>query len=321
MWRFLLTCAAIVTVLFWGDTVAMAQTHFQFPTGRMMPAPHPAAVSHPAAPAAPMTQSTSWSTSWQYSWTNPSAPSVPIYVPYPVYSGYNNPYPYNYSPSLNTPGYPGNPYPGSVSTNYPTQGDTSAHAFNPQKGFRAPPLSKSKSPANSTESKAKVDKLLAMGDASFGKQQYVAAIGHYKAAARIAPELAEPYLRQGFALLAQKRYPLAVKAIRSGLEIRSDWAASSWRLDQIYAEGHLEKTNQQVTKFVDSNPLDADLAIALGVQLYFTEHQRDRAVTYFVRAEQLGANADHVLDPFLPQPALAEAPLRPIGAAPLAPAK
>jgi Tetratricopeptide repeat len=318
MWRVQLAYAAIVTLPFLGMTTARAQTHFQFPTNGLMLPSRPPVVVHPAAPAAPTTHSTSWSYSWHYSWTNPSSP---IYVPYPVYSGYSNPYPYNYSPSLNTPGYPVNSYPGAISTNYPTQGGSSAHEFNPQKGFRAPPLAKSKSHVSSTESKAKVDKLIELGDANFGKQQYAAAIGHYKEAARIAPEMAEPFLRQGFALLAQKRYAQAVKAIRSGLEIRSDWTASSWRLDQIYTEGHLEKTNQQVTKFVEANPLDANLAIALGVQLYFTDHQRDRAATYFVRAQQLGANPDHLLDPFLPQPALAEAPTRPLDKPPLDTAK
>jgi len=155
-----------------------------------------------------------------------------------VYSGYSNPYPYpyNYSPSLNTPAYPVNSYPGSIGTNYPTQNGTSAQPYNASKGFRAP-LAKSKAHANSTESKAKVDKLIEQGDANFGKQQYAAAIGRYKEAAHLAPDMAEPLLWQGFALLAQKRYPLAVKAIRSGLEIRSDWTASSWRLDKIYADG------------------------------------------------------------------------------------
>jgi hypothetical protein len=311
MWRFLLACAAIVSVLFCGKTSAMAQTHFQFPTHGLMAPTRPA----PVHPTAPTTQSSSWYTTWHYSWTNPSPPSSTVYVPYPVYGGYGNPYPYpnNYSPGLNTPGYPVNTYPGSISTNYPTQDGSSAHPFNPQKGFRAS-LDKSKSHATASESKARIDKLIAMGDASFGKQQYAAAIGHYKEAVRLAPEMAEPYLRQGFALLAQKRYPQAVKAIRSGLEIRSDWTASAWRLDQIYAEGHLEKTNQQVTKFVEANPLDANLAIALGVQLYFSEHQRDHAGTYFLRAQQLGANPDHLLDPFLPRPALAEAPARPVDA-------
>jgi tetratricopeptide (TPR) repeat protein len=230
---------------------------------------------------------------------SPYSMNMPFYAPgyanyYPSYYP-NNYYP-NYYPS---PNYSLNSY--SLSGDYPSQRGQSEQ-LNPATSAKA----ESKLRVSDPKSKAKAEKLLAAGDEAFGKQKYSSAVEQYQSAAKLAPDLAEPKLRQGLALVAQKRYPAAIKAFRRGLEIRRDWTDSPLRLDQLYAEGALAKVNQTLTKAVEAKPANSDLLVALGMQLFF-DGQRDRAGTYFARAAGLGANRDRLFDDFMPNPALAEA--------------
>jgi hypothetical protein len=52
---------------------------------------------------------------------------------------------------------------------------------------------------------------------------------------------------------------------------------------------------------VEANPLDSELLIALGMQIFF-DGQQQRAEVFFARAAELGANEDNLLDSFLPRP-------------------
>ncbi len=153
---------------------------------------------------------------------------------------------------------------------------------------------------NTTDDRAKADKLLADGDERFGKQQLSAALERYRVAAQLAPNLADAYLRQGFTLVAQKKYVPAVRLYHRSLELAADWSRSVVRLDELHGEERSRRITKLLTKSAEAEPLDADLAFLLAMQLFFTG-QRDRAQLYFVRAEFLGGNQDHLLDAFLPQ--------------------
>jgi tetratricopeptide (TPR) repeat protein len=227
--------------------------------------------------------------------------------------GYANYYPSNYYPNY-YPGY----YPTNYPNYYPNYNPNAVSAAASQSGnngsrqgltnsdeFDKVAKARCKIRASDLKSKAKADKLIAAGDEAFRKQKYAAAVQQYQSAARAAGDLAEPYLRQGFALVAQQRYVAAVKAFRRGLEIRHEWTDASLRLDQLYAEDALTKTNQALTKAVETRPGDPDRLVALGMQLFF-DGQRDRAGMYFARAAGLGANRDRLLDDFLSNPALAD---------------
>jgi hypothetical protein len=159
------------------------------------------------------------------------------------------------------------------------------------------------------EWKARAGKFIGFGDTNFGKQSYLSAVERYKTAAEMAPDLAEPYLRQGFAFVAMGQYESAVKAFRRGLKIRSDWSDSPFRLDQIYGDAQIAKTAhlENLAKAVEANPLDSELLVALGMQLFF-DGQPERSEVFFARAAQLGGNDDKLLDDFLPRPAPAGAP-------------
>lgn len=172
------------------------------------------------------------------------------------------------------------------------------------------PAPKTKAKVTNAETKAKAGRFLAYGDANFGKQKYLPAAERYKTATEIAPDIAESYLRQGFALVAIGQYESAAKAFRRGLKVRSNWSDSGFRLDQIYGADRLAKTAhlENLAKAVEANPLDSELLVTLGVQLYF-DGQRDRAGVFLGRASQLGGNEDRLLNNLLPKPA----PKEPVG--------
>jgi hypothetical protein len=168
----------------------------------------------------------------------------------------------------------------------------------------AEPSARRRIRTSNAEQKAKAGRFLGFGDGNFGKQKYLPAVERYKTAAQMAPDLAEPYFRQGYALVALGQYENAAKTFRRGLKIRSDWTDSPFRLDQIYGGARLAKTQhlENLAKAVEANPLDVNLLLTLGMQLFF-DGQRDRASVFFARAAQLGGNEDRLLNDFLPRPA------------------
>ena len=153
------------------------------------------------------------------------------------------------------------------------------------------------------EQKARAGRYIGFGDANFGKQKYLAALERYKTASKSAPDVAEAYVRQGFALFALGQYGSAAHAFRRGLRIRSDWTGSPFRLDQMYDGARLSKTGhiESLAKAVEANPLDAELLMVLGMASFF-DGQRDRAAVFFAGSAQLGGNDDHLLDDLLPKP-------------------
>ena len=169
--------------------------------------------------------------------------------------------------------------------------------------------------ASTADQKTKAERYIGLGDANFAKQKYFLAVERYKSAAQMAPDLAEPYFRQAYALVALGQYASAAKVFRRGLKIRSDWSDSLFRLEEVYGDGKVAKTEhfERLAKAVEANPLDASLLTVLGLELFF-DGQAQRAGVFLVRAAQLGANGDHLLDGFLPKPG-------PAGAQGAAPAK
>ncbi len=180
--------------------------------------------------------------------------------------------------------------------------NNAAPARHPQPADAAP-AAKPKLRTTNPQSKAKAGKFIAYGDANFGKQKYLSAVERYKTAAQIAPDMAEAYFRQGYALIAMSQYAEAFKAFRRGLGIRGEWHDSAFRLDQLYAGAGAAKTAhlENLAKAVEANPMDSDLLVALGMQLFF-DGQRARSELFFARAAQLGANDDRLLDDFVPRP-------------------
>ncbi|MBI3836772.1 MAG: hypothetical protein HY288_02405 [Planctomycetia bacterium] len=224
-----------------------------------------------------------WGGGYPYWWTGAFTSPFPYYI-----------YPYPYLPNYGLVPQPRTP---------------AGRALDQLKNDVGEPPAKPKPKVTNAAAKAKAGKFIAFGDANFGKQKYLPAVERYKTAAEMAPDLAEPFLRQGHALVALGQFESAAKAFRRGMKIRSDWSDSGFRLDQIYGADRLAKIThlENLAKAVEANPLDSDLLITLGVQLYF-DGQRDRARVFFARAAQLGGNEDRLLNDVLPKPGPAGAP-------------
>jgi tetratricopeptide (TPR) repeat protein len=140
---------------------------------------------------------------------------------------------------------------------------------------------------------------LDFGDNHFLKQQYSDALERYRKAAQVAPQLADAYFRQGFALSAMGKYEPAAKAFKRGLEIDPDWADSDFRLTEIYGADDAAKkaTEDALARAVNGEPNNGDLALLLGIHYYF-DGKKDQAVTLLERASKVGGN-DSALKGFL----------------------
>jgi tetratricopeptide (TPR) repeat protein len=200
-------------------------------------------------------------------------PGYSIYAPQPAYNNYYRP---NY--------YPINSY-------YPSTESDREKARKTRIALHP----------SSSESRVKAGGFIAAGDAHFGKQKYPAAIERYRAAVRAAPDLAEPHLRLGFAMVAQGNYAGAAKAFRRGLELGPDWADSTFALESISAKTILAETNERLAKALADEPMSPDLLVATGLQLYFSG-QRDRAGIYLAQAARLGAIDAHAVESLVPKP-------------------
>ncbi len=225
-------------------------------------------------------------------WAYPSYPSVAFLPSTPIYST-----PIFSSPVISTPAVSAPPAAAPAAAPVP-----SAPADVP----RGQPK------VTNPEQKAKAGKFISFGDGNFASQKYLAALGRYKTAAQIAPDLAEPQLRQGAAHVALGQYDAALKAFRRALRINPDAATSNFRLEVIYVGDPLAKTThlENLAKAVEANPFNSDLLALMGIELHF-DGQPDRAALFFQRSAQLGGNDDHLLDGFLPKPAPAGVPANP----------
>lgn len=151
---------------------------------------------------------------------------------------------------------------------------------------------------SSYEDKQRSRKLVGEGDASFARRSYVSAAARYQEAIRVAPDAADAYPRAALALVARRKYPAAANSMLAAFDAQANWFDAP-PLGSLYAPGELEKTTSRLQRLVDSNPMNAQFALALGVQLFFTG-DREQAQLYLNRAEQLGIDKQGRLAGFRP---------------------
>lgn len=152
--------------------------------------------------------------------------------------------------------------------------------------------------------RANAARFMDFGDANFHKQDYNAAYERYRTAAKLAPDLAAPFLRQALALVAFGRYERAADTLRRALRIEGNPDRIRLRLDELYANNAIAKTAhlEALALAVEQNSQSADLMLVLGMYL-FLDGKADRATPVFLRCSQLGGNEDGVISGFLPRPA------------------
>jgi hypothetical protein len=154
--------------------------------------------------------------------------------------------------------------------------------------------------ASNAAARERAQHFLSAGDRLFREQKHHEALQRYKNAASAAPDVADAYFRQGFALVATNRFDLAAAAFRRGLTLEPNWAESLFRLDELYGDADLAKQahiDALAGAALDA-PEDADLMFVLGVVLHF-DGQAERARRFFVRSRELAADGAPHLDGFL----------------------
>ena len=143
-------------------------------------------------------------------------------------------------------------------------------------------------------------RFLGFGDAHFANAKYADANARYRKAATAAPQLADCYFRQAYALIAMGRYDLAVGALQRGLKLQPDWPKSGFRNTELYADNPQAKVAhlETLAEASEKDPHNADLLFLVGVMLYF-DGKEERARPFFERAVQLLAGNDTHVRAFL----------------------
>jgi hypothetical protein len=141
---------------------------------------------------------------------------------------------------------------------------------------------------SNAETRARAATFIEHGDEHFRKQKFNEAYGRYRDAAKEAPDLAEPYLREAFALSAIGQYENAAKALRRGLAIKPDWAQAGFQLKSLYGANKIAKIahRESLAKEVAEHPQSADLMFLLAVVLYCDDNPQ-RSQAFFLRAKTL----------------------------------
>jgi Flp pilus assembly protein TadD len=179
----------------------------------------------------------------------------------------------------------------------------------PRTGSTTPAVERPSKPASArgtgAKSLASAQDYMRFGDTKFADRKYAEASQRYRKATQIAPQLADPWFRQGFAQAAigdkdPKRYELAAVAIRRGLELKPEWPKSNFRVSELYGGDDQAKTDhiEALAKAAEAQPNNGDLMFLLGVHLYF-DGRPDRAAPFFKRAAELAAGDRSHLRPFL----------------------
>ena len=153
---------------------------------------------------------------------------------------------------------------------------------------RAAPREVFRPRASSIAARERALRLVMAGDAHWAEQQYQLALQQYKTAAGAARDLATPYLRQGMALIATRRYDLAADAFVRALDVDDAVPDSDFRLDTLYGDLRLAKNShlESLAGRALENPDDARLLFVLGVFLHF-DGEPERALKFFRKSAEL----------------------------------
>lgn len=142
-------------------------------------------------------------------------------------------------------------------------------------------------------------RFIGFGDAHFENQKYADANQRYRKATDVAPQLADGFFRQGYALLALGRYDAAAKAFKRGLGLDAGWPKSNFRNDDLYGPNQAAKTAHldALADAAAKQPKDGDLLFLVGLFLHF-DGQQARARPFLQKAIQLAAGDDAHLRAF-----------------------
>jgi tetratricopeptide (TPR) repeat protein len=147
----------------------------------------------------------------------------------------------------------------------------------------------------------KADQQIATGDMLFREQKFHAALQRYKEAARLAPDMAEPYWRQGHALIATANFELAGGAFKRALALDPATNRDGFTLDKLYGPATIAKTGhfEDLAAWALDHAASSEPYFLMGVTLHY-DGQTDRASKFFARAAEMAGAAGSHLAAFAP---------------------
>ena len=100
-----------------------------------------------------------------------------------------------------------------------------------------------------------------------------------------AQDMAEIFLRQGFAFVALGHYEWAGQAMRRGLKLQRAWKPDDLRLDRLYGPEKVSKTAhlEGLAVSLQKSPHDATALYLTGMELFFDGQVAPRARSSFAR--------------------------------------
>lgn len=137
------------------------------------------------------------------------------------------------------------------------------------------------------------------GDALFQKQRYHEAVQRYRSAIEVAPDVADAYYHQGYALLATGRYDLAAKAFRIALQLDAG-VPGRLRLQELYEHNliALDSHFENLVLKTLNEPSNADLLMLVGLFLR-DKGEVARATRFLRKARQLAGPPADFLQPLI----------------------
>jgi tetratricopeptide (TPR) repeat protein len=145
------------------------------------------------------------------------------------------------------------------------------------------------------DARSKARAYMTQGDNLFREQRYAAAAQQYRAAASMAPDLAEANWRYSHTLVAMGEYDLAVNAVNRALAASSDIGRNGFTLDTLYGDVGTAKTSH--LESLANRALETDSPNAyflLGMTLHYSG-EAVRAEKFFAKAAEVqSGNPTHI---------------------------
>ncbi|WP_254507612.1 tetratricopeptide repeat protein [Anatilimnocola floriformis] len=164
------------------------------------------------------------------------------------------------------------------------------------------------------DARSKARAYMTQGDTMFREQRYAAAAQQYRAAASMAPDLAEANWRYAHTLVAMGENDLAVNAINRALAASPDISRNGFSLDQLY--GTMGMAKQSHLERLASAALESDSPNAyflLGFTMRYSG-EAQRAEKFFAKAAEVNTGVATHITAFAP--AVRTAPARATSPAP-----
>lgn len=231
----------------------------------------------------------------QYQTIGPQGPQgmFPLFGPAPTFS-WQQPdafqQPLVQQPQFRPQQFPGNPQPGPVGPANP--------AAQPEP-LMARPHNFLPPPPSTVAQRQRSLHLQGQGDIWFRQQNYLQAYSRYKQAAGAASDLAAPRFRMGYALMAMRRYELAVPEFQRGIKLDPQFPLTGDSPQKIYGEENrlaAAALPQAVAAWVREDIRSSDRLFLLGALLMISGDQV-RARVLLETAAQFGAEGptDHIM--------------------------